>query len=298
MAFRLTDGGLETSLIFLQGIDLPCFAAFPLLDDASGRRSLEEYWEPYLALAREERLAFAVDTPTWRANPDWGGRLGYDAAALDRVNRDAAEFAHTLAGSLSDAVVNGVVGPRGDGYVVGDEMSAAEAADYHQPQVRALAAAGVDQVTAVTMTYPDEAIGVVRSAAAAGVTCVISFTVEVDGRLPDGTGLREAVEVVDAETGGAPRGFMVNCAHPTHFAPALVEGPWLERILGIRANASTMSHAELDAAEELDDGDPDDLALRYRDVSSRLPGLELFGGCCGTDHRHIRAIAAALASRS
>ena len=257
-----------------------------------GRAALRAYWEPYVALAREDGVPFMVDTVTWRANPDWASQLGYGSQVLRKANSAAAAFAIELATEFDEANVNGVVGPRGDGYVVGDVMTAEQAAEYHTPQIAALAEAGVDQVTALTFTYPQEAVGFAKAAKAVGVPAIVSFTVETDGRLPSGQTLGDAIEVVDDETNRSPVGFMVNCAHPTHFDDALVDGDWLNRITGIRANASTMSHAELDAAAELDDGDPDDLASRYRELLERLPALELLGGCCGTDHRHIRAISA------
>jgi homocysteine S-methyltransferase len=289
---RLTDGGLETSLIFRQGIDLPFFAAFPLVQQEDGRAALRAYWEPYLALVREAGVPFMVDTVTWRANPDWASKLGYDARALSEANTAAALFAGALATELEDATVNGVVGPRGDGYVVGDVMTAEQAEAYHRPQVEALAGARVDQVTGLTLTYPQEAVGLVGAANAVGVPALVSFTVETDGRLPSGHTLRDAIELVDDQTDRSPLGFMINCAHPTHFEGSLVDGDWLNRVVGIRANASTMSHAELDSAEELDDGNPVDLADRYRQLLDRLPALRLLGGCCGTDDRHLRAISA------
>jgi S-methylmethionine-dependent homocysteine/selenocysteine methylase len=288
---RLTDGGLETSLIFHQGLDLPDFAAFPLVETEDGRAALRAYFEPFLEIAREQGTGFVVDTATWRANPDWGERLGDDAERLAAANRAAAAFARELADTVAGGVVEGVVGPRGDGYVVGETMDADEAADYHAPQIAALKAGAVDQVAAITMTYAEEAEGILRAAHALGVPAVISFTVETDGRLPSGQPLREAIEQVDENSSPGARTFMVNCAHPTHFASVLEgDGHWLQRIGGIRANASTMSHAELDAAEELDEGDPDDLAQRYRELAERLPALSVVGGCCGTDHRHIAAI--------
>ena len=290
---RLTEGGLETSLVFHHGVDLPHFAAFPLLADEGGKRVLRAYWEPYLELVRDTGAPFVVDTATWRANADWGAHLGYDAAALAKVNAAAVGFARGIATEMGGAGVNGVVGPRGDGYVVGQVMTEEQAAEYHLPQVGSLAEAGVDQVSAITFTYPSEAVGFVRAATRVGVPAVVSFTVETDGRLPNGDSLRSAVERVDVETGSAPVGYLVNCAHPTHLEGAFEDGPWLTRITGLRANASTMSHAELDAAEELDAGDPDDLAARYRELKDRLTALELLGGCCGTDHRHVRAIHAA-----
>jgi S-methylmethionine-dependent homocysteine/selenocysteine methylase len=297
MTVYLTDGGLETSLIFGQGIDLPMFAAFPLVQQADGRSALRAYWEPYLAVAREFSAAMAVDTATWRASRDWAEQLGYDEASLREVNAAAVGLAAELAGALETATVNGVVGPRGDGYVLGDSMTPEQAADYHAPQILALASAGVDQVTAVTMTYPDEAVGFVQASQAAGVPALVSFTVETDGRLPSGHGLRDAVGLVDEQSDHAALGFLINCAHPSHFEATLRDdGEWLHRIKGIRPNASTRSHAELDATDELDQGDPDDLADRCRRLMQRLPDLELLGGCCGTDDRHIRAMATACLS--
>jgi S-methylmethionine-dependent homocysteine/selenocysteine methylase len=292
----LTDGGLETTLLFHEGVELPHFAAFPLLDSPGGREVLRRYFAPFFDLAREHGAAFQLDTPTWRANRDWGERLGYEPAALERVNRDAVTFARALAAQAPDVDVriNGVVGPRGDGYVIDEQMTSDEARAYHGDQVASLAAAGSDVVSAITMTYADEAIGIARAAADAGLPAIISFTVETDGRLPDGTTLGDAIEAVDAATDTPIEGFMVNCAHPTHFEHVLQDGgAWRERIVGLRANASRMSHDELDAAEELDAGDPEDLARRYVVVSERLPRLTTLGGCCGTDRRHVAAIASA-----
>ncbi len=295
---HMADGGLETSLLFLQGVDLPDFAAFPLLDRPRGRDQLRAYYTPYLDLAVARGLTLVLDTPTWRANPDWAGRLGYDRDALDAVNRRAVSFIADLADEMApghDVVLNGAVGPRGDGYVVGEVMTEAEAASYHGLQVRALARGGVDTVTAVTMTYVDEAVGVTRAAADAGVPVVVGFTVETDGRLPSGMPLAEAVETVDAVTERAPVGFMINCAHPSHFEPVLADGNWVRRIVAVRANASRMSHEELDEAPELDRGDPAELGRDYARLRTLLPSLTTVGGCCGTDHEHLGAITAALA---
>lgn len=289
-----TDGGMETSLIYLDGVDLPDFAAFPLLDSADGLRQLAAYYEPYLRIATEHGAGFVLETPTWRANPDWGARLGYDADRLDQVNRHAVRFMREIAAQsgLADTVVSGNLGPRGDGYLVASAMSADEAAAYHFPQIRSFAEAGADLVSALTLNYSDEAIGVARAAARAGLPAVISFTLETDGRLPSGEELGAAIERVDAEAPGAVAYFMVNCAHPVHFSGALEQGAaWLSRLRGVRANASTLSHAELDVATELDRGNPDDLALRYAALMAQVPELRVLGGCCGTDHSHLAAIA-------
>ncbi|HKC28390.1 MAG TPA: homocysteine S-methyltransferase family protein [Jatrophihabitans sp.] len=294
----MTDGGLETTIIHQEGIELPAFAAFPLLESEDGRTVLRDYFEPYLAAADERKLAFVLDTPTWRANPDWGAQLGYDRAALAAANRRAVDFARELAANRPHIVVEGVLGPRGDGYVVGDAMNAEEAEDYHGWQIGVLHAAGVDHVTAVTLTYPAEAIGVVRAAAAHGAPVVISFTVETDGRLPDGTPLATAITAVDDATNGVAEFFMVNCAHPTHIVPALTGSPALARIGGLRVNASRMSHAELDASEELDQGDPVALGRDHAALHDQLPHIQVLGGCCGTDHRHVIEIVDAWPDRS
>jgi homocysteine S-methyltransferase len=293
-ALHLTDGGMETTLIYHHGLDLPDFAAFTLLAHERGRAALAEYYDAYLDVAERRRLPIILDTPTWRANPDWGGRLGYAAEQLDEVNRDAVGLVRSAAGRRSaEAFVSGCVGPRGDGYVAGELMTADDAERYHAPQVRALAAAGADLVSAITMTYAEEAAGIARAARAAGIPVVISFTVETDGRLPSGQALAEAVAQVDAGTDAGPVYYMVNCAHPSHFAHVLGEAP-AGRVRGVRVNASAKSHAELDEAEELDMGDPAALAADVAALRGRGADLAVFGGCCGTDHRHIAELAAAL----
>ena len=293
----LTDGGLETTLIFHNGLDLPAFAAFTLLDEEPGVAALRDYFRPYLDIAARDGTGFVLDTPTWRANPDWGAELGYSPERLDEANRRAVELAGSLRSEheagAGPIVIEGVIGPRGDGYSPESLMGADEAAEYHERQARVLGEAGADMVGAITMTYADEAIGIARAAETAGLPAAISFTVETDGRLPDGQPLGDAIERVDRETGGQVAYFMVNCAHPTHFQDVLESGgEWRTRVRGIRANASKMSHAELDEAEELDDGDPDELAADYQELGRHLPNATVLGGCCGTDHRHIAAVSA------
>ena len=296
----IADGGLETSIIFQQGIDLVDFAAFTLLDSDEGREALRRYYDPYFELAASIGAGIVIDTPTWRASLDWGARQGYAAEAMADINRRAVRFVADVADRWSavPAVVNGAIGPRGDGYVVGQSMSIAEATRYHALQTDAFAAAGAAMVTAVTMNYVEEAIGISRAARDAGIPVAVSFTVETDGRLPSGQPLGEAIEQVDADTERTPAYFMVNCAHPSHFDQVLsTNASWIDRVKGIRANASALSHAELDEATELDRGDITDLAARYVALRDTLGGLSVVGGCCGTDHEHIAAIAGALRLR-
>jgi S-methylmethionine-dependent homocysteine/selenocysteine methylase len=290
----LTDGGLETSLIFLDGVDLPCFASFPLLDTADGREHLKKYFDPYLQSAKRHGTGFILGTPTWRANTEWGAKLDYSQADLDRINRDSVDFAKELRKAYETPscpiVIEGALGPRGDGYRADALMSVDEAARYHQPQIEAFRDAGADMVGAYTMNYFEEAAGIAVAAKKAGMPVAVSFTVETDGKLPTGETLRSAVERLDKLTGTAPAYYMINCAHPEHFNGVLEKGAWLDRIRGIRANASTKSHAELDESTELDIGDIAGLAGHYHDLQKRLPKLTVMGGCCGTDHRHIAAI--------
>jgi len=290
----LTDGGMETTLIFHEGVELPHFAAFVLLDSEAGREKLKQYYQSYLSVARRHGTGFVLDSPTWRANPDWGLKLGYDAAALDEINARSIAFLEQLRAEWerpdAPCVISGAIGPRGDGYKAGN-MDAAEAEDYHRAQIAAFAEGGADMVTAYTLNSVNEAIGVARAAQSEGMPSAISFTVETDGRLVKGETLREAIEAVDRETGRAPEYFLINCAHPAHFEDALQAGEaWTERIHGLRANASTKSHAELDESETLDAGDPVDLGRRYVALRRVFPKMRILGGCCGTDHRHAAAI--------
>jgi homocysteine S-methyltransferase len=293
----LTDGGLETMLVFLDRMELPYLAAFPLVESASGRQRLRDYFAPYLAAAKAHGAGFLLSSPTWRANADWGKKLDYSAAALDEVNRRSIEFLAALSEEHSDLgapiVIEGMIGPRGDGYRPGKRMSPVEAERYRAAQIASFAASAADMVGAYTLNYPEEAVGIARAARAAEMPVAISFTVETDGRLPSGDPLEAAIGEVDRASAMAPAYYLINCAHPDHFAAVLEGGGWVDRVCGIRANASRKSHAELDAATELDADDPEELGRDYRNLRRRLPRLTVLGGCCGTDDRHVAAIAAA-----
>jgi homocysteine S-methyltransferase len=286
----VTDGGMETDLIFHHGVNLPHFAAFPLVESAAGQTLLQDYYASYAKIARAAGAGLLLEAPTWRANPDWGNRLGYGVADLNRVNTAAIAMLTRLrekyAATVGAIVLAGMVGPRGDGYQAGPAADPGAAAAYHAPQIEAFARAGADMVSALTLTHPGEAIGIVQAARNAGLPVAISFTVETDGRLPSGILLADAIAETDGA--GGPDYFMVNCAHPGHVRPALAEeGPWRERIMGMRYNASEKSHAELDEATELDEGDPDQVAAAHERLKPLLPRLAVLGGCCGTDWRHV-----------
>jgi S-methylmethionine-dependent homocysteine/selenocysteine methylase len=292
----LTDGGLETTLIFHEGWELPDFAAFLLLKDAAGVAALRKYFHTYAAIAQRFGAGLVLESVTWRANADWGARLGYSQDALAHANRQAIQLLEDIRNEVESAqtkvVISGCVGPRGDGYVPSQMMSAHEAEAYHSVQIATFAQTAADMVCALTLNYVAEAVGITHAAQRAGMPIAISFTVETDGRLPTGETLKAAIEAVDRATSSYPCYYMINCAHPTHFAHVLLpEEPFVQRIAGLRANASRMSHAELNEAPELDIGNPAELGDQYAALKRRLGNLNLLGGCCGTDHRHIEQIA-------
>ncbi|MEO0535146.1 MAG: homocysteine S-methyltransferase family protein [Cyanobacteria bacterium P01_A01_bin.123] len=288
----ITDGGLETTLIFHAGLHLPDFAAFDLLKDALGYEALYQYFRTYARLAQTYNVGLVLESATWRASADWGTRLGYSTEALAEANHRAIALLKIISDKYatpqSPMVISGCIGPRGDGYNPAESMNTTEAATYHRPQIETLRQAGADFVTAITMTHTEEAIGIARAAQWAEMPVVISFTVETDGCLPTGQSLKQAIRQVDAVTSSAPTYYMINCAHPFHFAHTLLSGePWLARLRGIRPNASQMSHAELDNAETLDAGNPIELSSQCGALKRKLPNLTVIGGCCGTDHRHV-----------
>lgn len=295
----ITDAGLETVLIFLDEIDLPDFAAFTLLKDEKGRKRLMDYYRDFIQIAEAYDLGCVLESATWRSSSDWAKRLGYSPVELDVANKAAIEMLVEVKAERGSSgkpiVISGCIGPRGDGYSPAELMSAAEAEIYHAEQAGSFKDTAADMISAISMTYTEEAIGIARAAEKAGMPSAISFTVETDGRLPTGDTLGDAIEAVDAATASAPKYYMINCAHPSHFYPAVsAGGAWTGRILGLRPNASALSHAELDEAEELDDGNPQELGQQVMELRSLLPNLAVFGGCCGTDRRHVEEMAKAL----
>ncbi|HEV7956983.1 MAG: homocysteine S-methyltransferase [Microbacteriaceae bacterium] len=299
-ALFLTDGGLETSVIFHEGIELPHFAACELLRSDVGSDVLRSYFNHYAALAVALGVGLSLDTATWRANPDWTSLLGYDAEEFDAVNRRSVQLAEKIRRvwetDATPIVIAGAIGPRGDGYRADERQSAQQAASYHSRQIDVFADTEVDFVSALTINYSAEAIGLARAAKAMSMPISISFTVETDGRMASGETVVDAIAAVDADTGSYPEYYMVNCVHPTHFPEDFHSSVAAQRLRGFRANASRLSHAELDESETLDAGDPDELGLQILDLRERMPQLSVLGGCCGTDVRHIESMARQLLS--
>lgn len=295
----LTDGGMETTLIFHEGQTLPEFAAFVLLASQTGVERLTAYFQTYMALAEKYGTGLILETPTWRASEKWGRTLGYSAEEIASFNSKAVELCLSIRAQCDvenlPVVISGCIGPKGDGYRVDEILTAEDAYEYHSVQISQFSQTEVDMITAFTLTHANEAIGIVRAAKADDLPVAIGFTVETDGRLPSGQSLQDAIQSVDHATLHYSKYFMVNCAHPTHFQSLLEkDSEWKQRIRSIRANASSKSHSELDDSDELDEGCPNELANRYAELNRSLQNLTVVGGCCGTDHRHLDAICKAL----
>lgn len=299
----LTDAGLETDMVFNHGFELPAFAAHTLLSSAKGREALTGYFGRFLELAARNRFGYVLDVMTWRAQRWFADELGASIEELKKANEDAVAFAAKIRraheSKVSPIVLNACLGPRGDGYSPDEILTTDEAEAYHAEQLSWLADTDVDMVTALTFNQSEEAIGAVRAAGRFQLPIVVSFTVETDGRLPSGQPLKGAIADVEAETGRAPAYYMINCAHPDHFACIVQDGSsWLRHIRGFRCNASRCSHAELDESESLDDGDPKEFGDLNHELSRILPWANVFGGCCGSDFRHVEETVRALTATS
>lgn len=292
----LTDGGMETTLVFHENIDLPCFAAITLLTSKKGEKQLYDYFHRYLSLFNDYKTGFILESVTWRGSRKWMNELGFSESEHKVLNQKAVKMLFNLREQYETTgfpiIISGCIGPYGDGYNAEEALGIEASEEYHVEQIKTLAEAGADVITAMTINSADEAIGMTRAAQQQNIPMVISFTLETDGRLPSGQSLESAILEVDLATEIPPVYYMINCAHPSHFVDVLQSRQhWQTRIRGIRANASCKSHAELDESTELDIGDVQALGMDYQILKEILPNLTVLGGCCGTDHRHIEAIA-------
>lgn len=290
----LVYAGTGTDLIFNHGVELPGFASFPLLEEPGTRVILAGQMQALVDLAREMNVGCILDAPTWMANADRAAPLGYDAERLAEVNKDAVSLMEDVrqASARDDVLVSACIGPRYDPYADIPPVPVEDARQYHAAQMQSLKDTSVDLVTAYTFNRPSEAAGCILAARDADLPIIMSLVVETDGCLADGTKLVDGIDQIDAATDSAALFFMVNCAHPTHFAGAIGNHP---RLRGLVANASSCSHAELDEADELDEGDPIELGKQIAAIAQQNPSIQVFGGCCGTDMRHLKSMVSELA---
>ncbi|CAF3596763.1 unnamed protein product [Rotaria socialis] len=293
--FFITSGGMGTTLIFHEGMDLPFFASFIILKNEVRCEWLKNFYRKFVDIARKYDVGCILKTPTWRASPDWILKLGFAEQDVVDMNRKAIELLCDIRDEYEtekcQIVINGCIGPRGDAYNLTTTMTVEEAQAYHAIQIGVLSQTKADMITAFTLNDPEEAAGMVKAANAVGMPIAISFTVETDGRLAGGKTLKEAIEFVDKVTQNSPIYYMINCAHPTSFEHVLMpDEPWTTRIHGVKGNASKKSHAELDGCKELDSGNPIEFGENNRALLGKLKNLNVFGGCCGTDYRHVEEI--------
>ncbi len=289
--------GMETDLIFNRGIDLPGFAAFPLLESDEGREILNKYLADQINLARQTGVGVLLESPTWMANRDRGAVIGYTPERILKLNDEAIKLMAKVRDQHGDlpTILSAVVGPRGDAYAPASQMNASEAENYHAEQIEVLSRTDADLISAFTLCYTEEAIGIVSASQRYDMPVVVSFTVETNGCLPTGMTLRDAIGNVDEATNAGASYFLINCAHPDHFSHILTNEPWMNRLRGAIVNASRCSHEELDEAEQLDDGNPQELGAQLGILHKSFPHFSIFGGCCGTDMRHMKHIASAVA---
>jgi len=284
--------GMTTEIIYRDGIDLPGFASYPLLLNPVHKNLIRNYNCNLVDLARDQNVGLILDSETWAANRDRGAELGFSPDDLRKLNIEAIELIAGVREEKGDlpTVLCGQVGPRGDGYAPTDQMSTHEAEDYHSEQIEVYSNTEADLVSGFTLCYPEEASGVVRAAQRFDMPVAIAFTVETDGRLPTGVSVKEAIEQVDEESDGGALYYLINCAHPDHFTSIFSDEPWMKRLRGVVANSSRCSHAELEVAEELDEGDPDELGIQVGGLRKQFSHFNILGGCCGSNLRHMKRI--------
>lgn len=287
-------GGFETWMQYVDGFELRHFCAFELLNDERGVACLRDYQRKLVEAAVANKFGVINEGLHYRASRDWGELIGFSSEALEEINIRGIEFYKDFAREYDSPdtpmLVGGVIGPRGDAYNVGRTPNAAEAEDYHSEQILTFKKAGADIVSALTFSSTEEAVGIARAAKAADIPVVISFFVAKGGRLNGGETLEEAITKVDAATGNAPAYYMINCTHPTEFEPALTDGAWTERLGGFMPNAVAMETLDLCKLGHLEDGDPKELGGQMATLARRFPHIHVWGGCCGTDGRHIGQI--------
>ena len=300
---------LSSGIVFMEGalgerlkreygltIDGPVAMA-SLVYSARGRHALEELWKQYLSIAERYAFPFLATTPTRRCNRERLARSEYDDNILQdnmRLLREA------VAGARVPTFSGGLMGCRGEAYTGQGCLTEGEAREFHRWEAEGFRAAGAEFLLAALMPTLPEARGMAAAMGSTGLPSIISFTLQRNGRLMDGTALHDAITAIDTLSSPPPLCYMANCVHPRIVAEAL-SCPWNQtetvrtRFLGIQANASPLSHAELDHAVELHQSPPEDLARDMAFLHKRF-GLRLFGGCCGTDDRHMEAIARVLRS--
>lgn len=293
--FYLTEGGTETELMYKYGFELPQFAMFPLLGNPRAVSKMREMFRSYLEVAAKHKICALMGGLDYRASPDWGELLGYSPEGLAEANLRSIEFLKEIAGEyaseIPEILIQGLIGPRGDAYVRNETITENEAEDYHSVQLETLKKADVDLALAITFNNVPESVGVARAAAKVGVPLAISLTLDITSKLNSGPSLSEAITTIDKETNQYPEFYSINCSHPLEYEPAIEPGDWVNRVRGVRPNASRTDKMALCQIGHLEEGDPMELGELCGDLARRYPHMDIWGGCCGTWSSHLDEIA-------
>ncbi|WP_221934346.1 homocysteine S-methyltransferase family protein [Aliiglaciecola sp. M165] len=296
----LTEGGIETEIMYKWGFDLPHFAMFPLLENPEASETIKNMYRRYLDVVAKYGHNALIGGFDYRASPDYGKALGYSEDGLREANMRSIQFLRDVAaeynGQIDQCLFTGYVGPRGDAYFGANNMSIEESEQYHSVQIETLKAAGVDLVWAVTFSHVQEAIGVVRAAKKIGLPIAISFTLTSEHKLSSGLSFSSAIKIVDAQTAGYPSFFSINCSHPDEFGPALSDGEWMHRVRSLRPNAAKMDKISLCKLGHLEEGNPVELGIQIGELKKRYEHMDIWGGCCGTCETHLEEMAKNLPS--
>jgi homocysteine S-methyltransferase len=298
-AIILTEGAVIERLHRDPSIELdPHILNAGLIHENKGRRALEKIYRNYIGVGLKYNLPILLAAPTWRANPDRIEASG--CRGHEKINADCVRFLQSIRNTYDDysklMFIGGLMACRGDAYRPEEALTEPDAADFHKPQAAMLAESGVDYLMAATLPAVSEARGMAKTLSDLRIPYVISFVIRPDGTLLDGTPLHRAIDQIDSTTEHPPFFYLINCVHPSVFARGLgreteISKSIRKRVLGLQANTSSRSPEELDGLEQLDGSDPDKFAEEMLDLHHQF-GIKVIGGCCGTDHRHIHAIAA------
>ncbi len=285
----LTDGAIETRAVYEFHRDLTDLEVFTLLGDAQGREILHTIYSTYAQIAAKFNVPMQLGTPTWRASRNWTGDVA-------EVNAQAVALVREVASSTgARVVIAGVIGPSSDGYDPSGALNTEDAVTYHREQASALASAGVDLLYAPTFPVTDELQGAARAMSEMKLPFAVAPMLHADGKMPDGTTLAAAIARLDEDAAARPWHYMLGCLYPTHAATALESlfrsAPALaHRVVGLKANGSPLPPESLDGSTTLQTTAPDVFARDLWECAQNF-GLHVLGGCCGTDTRHIEALA-------
>lgn len=298
----LGEGAVIERLRRVRGLELDPFVVnSAFLYEEQKRQALETICREYLDIGRRFGLPLLISTPTWRASRERIAAAGLEGVDLNGDNTAFLKQVRDSYGEYADKVlICGLMSCKGDAYQPAEALSIGEAADFHSWQADRLAAAKVDFLLAATLPAVSEATGLALALAKTGLPYMVSFVVRPSGTLLDGTPLKDAVAAIDAAVTPRPLAYMINCTHASFARAALLDDAnsssvVRQRMIGLLANTAALSPEELDNSDCLVEEEPESFGTSVASLGADL-GLKILGGCCGTDGRHLSALAARLQS--